>query len=193
MKAFIRDNLLIVISIALPLLVIILFALASIIPNLMATPPKYDLLLSLHDRAVPNSSQIRYNFVVKDGQLKADLSKLDKTNYQGNPRLFLYQHTSGVVKEIGFQIPADLGDFSDRTEVDVPEFIGRKLSSVLLAPDGYEFRGRRSGGGMMTELFGGRRNRTDISIVNGGAAVRLRLPDTDYWYNNVRFVAWVVE
>ena len=193
MKSFIRDNLLIVVSIALPLVVIILFALASTIPSLFATPPEYDLLLSLHDRATSNSSQIRYNFVIRDGQLKASVYEIEKTAYQGNPRLFLYQHSSGALKEISFQIPADIGDLTDSTEVAVPEFIGRELSATLLSPDGYEFRGRRSGGGLMTELFGGRRNRSDVSIAKNGAVVRVRLPSSEYWYSNVKFVAWVVK
>lgn len=193
MKSFIRENLLIVVSIALPLVVIILFALASTIPSLFATPPEYDLLLSLHDRATSNSSQIRYNFVIRDGQLKASVYEIEKTTYQGNPRLFLYQHSSGALKEISFQIPADIGDLTDSTEVAVPEFIGRELSATLLSPDGYEFRGRRSGGGLMTDLFGGRRNRTDVSIAKDGAVIRIRLPSSDYWYNNVRFVAWVIK
>ena len=193
LKSFIRDNLLIVVSIALPLLVIILFALASTIPSLLAPPPEYDLLLSMHDRVATNSSQIRYNFVVKDGQLKARVYEIEKTSYQGNPRLFLYQHSSGVVKEIDFQIPDDIGDLTDSTEVAVPELIGRELSATLLAPDGYEFRGRRDGGGLMTNLFGGRRNRTDVSIAKDGAVIRVRLPSSEYWYSNVRFVAWVIK
>ncbi len=193
MKSFIRDNLLIVISIALPLLVIILFALASLVPKLFAPPPEFDLLLSLNDRATSSSSQIRYNFVIRDGQLKARVYEIEKTNYQGNPRLFLYQHSSGVVKEVSFQIPDDIDDLTDSTEVAVPEFIGRELISTVLAPDGYEFRGRRSGGGLMTELFGGRRNRSDVSIAKNGAVVRVRLPSSEYWYSNVKFVAWVVK
>lgn len=193
MKEFLSKNLMIVVSIALPLLVILFFALASIIPGIFATPPEYDLLLSLHDRATPKATQLKYEFVIRSGQLKVELSKKDTDQYQGNPRLFLYQHASGEVKEISLQIPEDLGDLTESKEVPVPYFAGNKISDTLRAPDGYEFRGRSSGGGVMTELFGGRRNRTDVTIANGGAIIRVRLPTSDYWYNNVRFVGWVVE
>jgi hypothetical protein len=193
MKEFIRKNLMIVVSIALPLLVILFFALASIIPGIFATPPEYDLLLSLHDRATPKASQLKYDFVIRNGRLKVELSKKDANHYEGNPRLFLYQHESGETKEISLQIPQDPGDLTESKEIPVPEFADNKISDTLRAPDGYEFRGRSSGGGVMTELFGGRRNRTDVTIANGGAIIRVRLPTSDYWYNNVRFVGWVVE
>ena len=45
----------------------------------------------------------------------------------------------------------------------------------------------------MTELFGGSRNRKDVSIDKNGAVVRVRLPTSDYWYNDVRFVGWLVD
>jgi hypothetical protein len=45
----------------------------------------------------------------------------------------------------------------------------------------------------MTELFGGSRNRTDVSIAKNGVIIRVRLPTSDYWYNNVRFVGWVID
>ena len=193
MNDFLRKNLMIVVSIALPLLVITLFALASILPGVFATPPQHDLLLSLHDQTTPKTSRIRYNFVIRNGQLKAEVFESEKPRYQSNPRLFLYQHATGKVKEISFQLPEGIDDLSGSTEIPVMEFLSNKLSDALLAPDGYEFRGRSSGGGLMTELFGGRRNRSDVSIANGGAVIRVRLPSTDNWYNNVRFVAWVVE
>lgn len=193
MKEFIRKNLMIVVSITLPLLVILFFALASIIPGIFATPPEYDLLLSLHDRATPKASHLKYEFVIRSGQLKVELSKKDSNHYKGNPRLFLYQHESGEIKEISLQIPEDLGDLTASKEIPVPEFADNKISDTLRAPDGYEFRGRSSGGGVMTELFGGGRNRTDVTIANGGAIIRVRLPTSDHWYNNVHFVGWVVE
>ncbi len=193
MYDFLRKNLMIVVSIALPLLVVIFFALASVLPGLYTTPPAYDLLLSLHDRASPKSPQVRYNFTIKDGQLTAVVFKAEKPTYESNPRLFLYDHLSGEVSEISFQVPEGVGDLTEGEEILVPAFANRKVSEKLRAPDGYEFRGRRGGGGLMTELFGGRRNRTDVSIAKDGAVVRIRLPTSDYWYNSVRYVGWVIE
>jgi len=193
MKAFLRKNLMIVISIALPLLLVMFFALASFLPGLFSTPPAYDLLVSLQDRATAKTSPYKIQLVVKGERLKAIVVKLDEPNYENNPRLFRYSHSSGEVSEVSIPVPADFAELEESFEITIPELEGLKISDALRAPDGYEFRGRRRGGGLMTELFGGSRNRTDVSIAKNGAIIRVRLPTSDYWYNNIRLAGWIIE
>lgn len=193
MKAFLRKNLMIVVSIALPLLVVLFFALASLLPRLYSTPPAYDLLVSLQDRATSRTSPFKIQLVVKGEQLRAIVVKLDKPDYENNPRLFRYSHLSGDVTEVSIPIPENFSDLEEGFEIAIPELEGLKVSDALRAPDGYEFRGHRRGGGLMTEFFGGSRNRTDVSIAKNGAIVRVRLPTSDYWYNNVRLAGWIID
>jgi len=193
MKTFLRENLMIVVSIALPLLVAIFFVLASVLPGLWATPPEYDLLVSLQGRTTAKPSQLKIKLVVKDERLTAVATKSENPNYDNNPRLFRYSHENGEVSEISIPIPENIEDSGGGMEIPVPGLNGLRIIDTIQAPDGYEFRGRRRGGGLMTELFGGSRNRTDVSIAKDGAIVRVRLPTSDYWYNNVRFVGWVIE
>ncbi len=193
MKTFLRENMMIVVSIALPLLVVIFFALASVLPGLYSTPPEYDLLLSHQGRATAKTSPVKISLTVEEGRLKALVVKTDGTIYQYNPRLFRYDHLTGEVVEIDIQLPENVAELAEGSEIPIPELAGRKISAALRAPDGYEFRGRRRGGGLMTELFGGSRYRTDVSIAKNGAVVRVRLPESDYWYNDVRLVGWVIE
>ena len=183
----------IVVSIALPLLVALFFALASVLPGLYSTPPAHDLLLTLQGRATAKTSQVKINLMVEDEKIKIVAVKSEKTNYDNNPRLYRYSHLTGEVREISIPVPEKIPEPESSTEILVPELAELRLSDTLRAPDGYEFRGRRRGGGLVTELFGGSRNRTDVSIAKNGAIVRLRLPESDYWYNNVRFVGWVIE
>lgn len=193
MKTFLRENMMIVVSIALPLLVVIFFALASVLPGLYSTPPEYDLLLSHQGRATAKTSPVKISLTVEEGRLKALVVKTDGTIYQYNPRLFRYDHLTGEVVEIDIQLPENVAELAEGSEIPIPELAGRKISAALRAPDGYEFRGRRRGGGLVTELFGGSRYRTDVSIAKNGAVVRVRLPESDYWYNDVRLVGWVIE
>lgn len=193
MKTFLRENMMIVVSIALPLLVVIFFALASVLPGLYSTPPEYDLLLSHQGRATAKTSPVKISLTVEEGRLKALVVKTDGTNYQYNPRLFRYDHLTGEVVEIDIQLPENVAELIAGSEIPIPELAGRKISEALRAPDGYEFRGRRRGGGLVTELFGGSRYRTDVSIAKNGAVIRVRLPASDYWYNDVRLVGWVIE
>lgn len=182
----------IVASIALPLLVVIFFALASVLPGWYSTPPAYDLLVSLQDRATSRTSPFKIQLMVRGERLRAIVVKLDQPDYQNTPRLFRYSHLSGDVTEVSIPIPENFSDLEEGVEITIPELEGLKVSDALRAPDGYEFRGRRRGGGLMTELFGGSRNRTDVSIAKNGAIVRVRLPTSDYWYNNVKLAGWII-
>jgi hypothetical protein len=193
MKNFLRENLMIVVSIALPLLVVIFFALASVLPGLYSTPPAYDLLLSLQDKSTAKTSPVKISLVVEAEKLKALVVKLDNPGYEQNPRLFRYDHLSGEVVEVSIPLPANIIDMNAGFEIPIPGFAQLRISDALRAPDGYEFRGRRRGGGLMTELFGGSRNRTDVSISKNGAIIRINLPASDYWYNDVRLVGWVID
>jgi hypothetical protein len=190
MKAFLRENLMIVVSIALPLLVTVLFVVASLLPGLYVSPPSHDLLLTLQGGAAAGQSRVRLNFVLEDDQLRVMVSKLDEPGHISNPRLFRYEHDSGQVREISIPIPQDA---SDGSEIHVPGISGLRVDGTLSSPDGYEYRGRRRGGGLMTELFGGARRSTDVSIARDGRVIRVRLPSVDYWYNDIRFLGWVIE
>ena len=183
----------IVISIALPLLLVLFFAVASILPRLYSTPPAHDLLLSFQGTATAKTTQVRIYLSVIDGQLKAVTSPLDKTYYDNYPRLFRYHAASGEITEISIPLPDNITELKDGTEIPIPELAGVRVSDKLKAPDGYEFSGRRrGGGGFIMEMFGGSRNRNDVRISKNGAVIRVRLPTSDYWYNNPRFVGWVL-
>ncbi|MBT8070932.1 MAG: hypothetical protein KJO80_10915 [Gammaproteobacteria bacterium] len=193
MKAFLRKNLMIVVSIALPLLVVILFALASLLPGWYSTPPEHDLLLSLQERSSAKTSSYRISLMVRDERLIARVAKSEAGNYDHNPRLFRYDRATGAVTEITIPVPEHADDLEDGVELAIPLLAETRISDSLRAPDGYEFRGRSRGGGLLTEMFGGSRNRTNVSIARDGAVFRVRLPTSDYWYSDVRFVGWVIE
>jgi hypothetical protein len=192
-KKLFRENPMITVSVALPLLVALFFILASVLPGLWSTPPEHDLLVSLQGRTTAKPSRVRIKLVVQDEQLTAVAVKSENPGYDNNPRLFRYSHSSGEVTEISIPIPENIENSADGQIISIPSVEGLRVSDAIQAPDGYEFRGRRTGGGLMTELFGGSRNRTDVSIAKNGVIIRVRLPTSDYWYNNVRFVGWVID
>ena len=194
MNKFLRENLMIVVSIVLPLLVVILFALASVVPTLFATPPAHDLLLTHQAATIATESPVKISLSVQDNRLRALVVKSDGSNSDNNPRLFRYFHVSGEVREIKIPISGKLADLPEGTEIPVAELSGLRVSSAIRAPDGYEFQGYRNrGGGLMMDLFGGNRNRHSVTIAKDGAITRVRLPATDNWYNEVRFLGWVTD
>lgn len=182
----------IVVSITLPLLVVLFFALASLLPGLYSTPPAHDLLLSFQGRATAKTTQIRIDLSVVDGQLKAVTRSFDNAYHDNYPRLFRYHSSTGEILEISIPLPDNISEIKDGTEIRIPELAGVRISDKLKAPDGYEFSGSRRGGGFIMEMFGGSRNRNNVRISKNGAVIRVRLPTSDYWYNNPRFVGWVL-
>jgi hypothetical protein len=192
-RTFFRENLMIIVSIALPLLVAIFFALATVLPGLFAASPQHDLLLSLHGRSTDRTSELNIKFAVENGQVRVLAIQPEIPHTQDIPRLFRYDHAKNKVTEIAIPLPADTSGFEQETAIAVPELEDLKVVGTLVAPDGYEFRGRRRSGGLMMELFGASRNRTDVSIARNGSIRRIRLPASDYWYNDIRFLGWVIE
>ena len=108
MKTFLRKNLMIVVSIALPLLVALFFTLASVLPGLYSTPPAHDLLLTLKGRATSKTSHVKISLVIEDEQIKLLAVNSKEPGYDNNPRLFRYDHLSGEVREISIPVPENI-------------------------------------------------------------------------------------
>ncbi|MDH3510852.1 MAG: hypothetical protein OER85_08325 [Gammaproteobacteria bacterium] len=193
MKSFLRENTMIVVSIALPLLVVILFALASILPNLFSSPPAHDLLLTYQEWVVETESPVRVNLVVVNDRVKATVFKVKENDRGSVRRIFRYDHLAATVSEIHIPMPENIVELPDGAEIPIPELTDLKVSNLLRAPDGYEFRGHEGSGGLMRELFGVNRSRNDVNIANDGAIIRVRLPTSNYWYGDVRFLGWVID
>jgi hypothetical protein len=91
-------------------------------------------------------------------------------------------------------LPAAIENLPDGAELAVPELSALTVSTALRAPDGYEFQGNANGdAGLMTGLFGGGRARNGVTIAKDGAIVRVRVPVTQDWYSDIRFLGWVVD
>jgi hypothetical protein len=193
MKSFLRENTMIVVSIALPLLVVILFALASILPNVFSSPPAHDLLLTYQERVIETESPVRVNLVVVNDRVKATVFKVKENERGSVRRIFRYDHVAAAVSEIHIPMPENIAELPDGAEIPIPELTDLKVSNLLRAPDGYEFRGHEGGGGLMRGLFGVNRSRNDVNIANDGAIIRVRLPTSNYWYGDVRFLGWVID
>ena len=193
MKSFIKENLLIVAGIALPLLVVIFFAVANVLPNLYTPAPAHDLLLVRHQYHAIAGSPVKIVLTVQEGKLTASVAEasnsIERRMVLG---LFRYSHATGVVQEVDIPLPDDLANLSVGTELPIPDLEGVNLSGVLVAPDGYAFRvgGRRSG--LMTKMFGGRRHHDPV-IYNGGAVVRLNVPSSkNLTYSQAALLGWIV-
>lgn len=192
MRRILRDNPLLAVSIALPIVVVILFAGATAIPRLLVDPPSHDLLLTVESGDTSRMLPVRIALAVEGGKVVARAVKLGEYQQAYVPRLFRYDHASGSVSELHVPIPAFPDSLEDGQVIDIPDLAGVTVSADVRAPDGYEYRGRSHHRGLMVELFGTSGGNRKITVARRGAIVPINLPETDYWYYGVNFLGWVL-
>jgi len=198
MKAFLRDNPTIAFGLGLPLLLVVVFLLASGIPALLVAPPQYDVLYATD-----------YNNYQRGVQISVVERKV-QVIYQGStlgyqvPHLWRYSPENGSVREIGLVLPPDLepagrGTTSPEaaakiTTIEVPDLAGLTVDSSSVAPDGYEFSNglTRYSGDVFTGLFYSSRYRDEAVLTKNGRSIRLPNAGNRYYSNSTRFIGWIV-
>jgi hypothetical protein len=193
---FVKDNLVLVVGLTLPVLLMAGFLLASALPGRMADPPRHDLLFSTSEYPNP-PIPITVRLVVKDQVLTAQYTRLP-VPAGGYPngtwkKLYRYQASSGTVRELSFGFPADMDSVTGTREEVVEAAKGLRLDTTRQAPDGYELAfGDRRGGGLLLEIFGGSRD-YEPRLRKGGRSVAIPPLDGQppFGYNGIEFVGWV--
>ena len=125
---FVRDNLVLVIGVTLPVLLMAGFLLASALPDSLAEPPKYDLRFSTDD--YPSASiPVTVRLVVKDGALVAQYTR--PPNQTGSfglwKKLYIYEASSRRVRQLSFGLPADKATIEGTREEPVVSAAGLRL------------------------------------------------------------------
>lgn len=192
---FIKQNLVLVLGLALPVLLMAFFFIAATLPQTLADPPKYDMVFSAQDYSGGASIPVSLNFRVKDGVLKAQYVKLNPPgNYNGWRKLYLYEAKTQKVRELPFGFPADMDKITGTREDVVEETKDLKLDPTLQAPDGYELSyDGYSHSGLVNEIFWGGSYSREPRLRKGGSSVRLSANDdrTSFLYGNIQFLGWV--
>lgn len=194
-KDFFKENVVLVIGLTLPLILILIFFVATVLPKSMVSPPQYEMLFSTSQYNSQTPSPYLIGFVVKEGVLKARISKADTKNINyTSRRLMAYDGKTGSVREIAYDL-SKIGDAADGSEIILEETGNMKIDTSSKAPDGYEYDGPSYGhGGLVPELFigGGYRNQ-GLRVKKGMAAYKIpNVSNNYYYYNDVQFIGWVI-
>ena len=186
-----RENPMIAASIALPLLVVVFFLLATALPKWLVEPPAYSFVFTAPDYT-HRSPSIDVRFDVIDGRLRVRVYGAE-ASYRNTPRLYLFDHDTLTTREIHFDLPANKDSFEDGDEVDVPALQDAAILTDRVAPDGYELRGNGYvRDNLVTALFGGRRHR-NFSVHKSGAVFDIPNPGTNNYYYNLTFLGWLAD
>lgn len=192
---FIKKNPALAAGIGLPLLLILIFSLASIIPQWLVAPPQYDVVFSVQEYGSCGKDNAEVNFTTIQGKIKAEY-KYQKNNYCYNRKLYIFDAKTLVSNEIAFAIPQREGEEEQWKELDIPEIKSLELNISPVSLDGYKFADNYNhyyGGGFFP--FGhGYRSDNGAAISKNGRVFRLYPFFNNNYYNSnhVSFLGWVI-
>lgn len=190
MKNFIKENLVLVIGLALPVLLIVLFFAATVIPKMYSTPPQYEVLFSVQDYGYQNKPDYTIDFNVKNQQLMVKVKKTDgKDNYYNSKKLMAYDAKNEVMREIVI----DTSQFKGDAEILLAETKNMMIDTAMVAPDGYMMENQRYGNnGLVGGLFGGGRN-SGYRLKKGSVGYKINTLQNNYYYDQLHFIGWVIK
>jgi hypothetical protein len=187
---FLRDNAFLVAAVALPIVVVAFFMIATAIPRWRVPPPAYDLLVraASYDQSRP---RVLVEFDVRDGRVEGTARTVPENTFPPAWKLFLFEHETMTAREIPVRLPEISEGDPPRTFV-VEGLANRRVIDQTRAPDGYELTSTSSGSpGFVGELFGMRRYDRSASITNQGRVVSLRLPTPSQYYSPLTGLGWL--
>ncbi len=194
MKTWIKENLVLAIGLTLPILLIVLFFVATVIPKSMGTPPQYEMLFTVNKYDYQNKPDYLLDFKVKNKQLMVKAKKLDdKTNCCNATKLMAYDGKSETVREITIDIDKT-GAAASNAEVILEETKDLTIDTNAVSPDGYTLDDPNyNRGGLLGGLFGGGYQNSGYRLKKGGVGYKIPNAQADYYYNQLQFIGWVVK
>jgi hypothetical protein len=185
-----KENLVLVIGLALPVLLIALFFVATVLPKSFGTPPQYELLFTTTKYDYQNKPEYVLDFNVKNKQLMVKTKKYDEKNYNNASRLLMaYDAKTEAVREITI----DASKLSDGAEVLLEETKNMQLDTNNVSPDGYTLEGPNyNSSGLLGGMFGGGYRNNGFRIKKGNVGYKVPQHQPDYYYSDLKFIGWVV-
>lgn len=191
MKNFIKENLVLVIGLALPVLLIVLFFVATVIPKAYNTPPQYEVLFSVVNYNYQNRPDFDMSFSVKNKQLMVKPKKIEgKDNYNNTKKLMAYDAKTETLREIAM----DVSKFSDGAAMVLEETQAMTIDAATTSPDGYVLEGSNyNGNGLVGDLFGGGYRNQGYRLKKGSIGYKISNQQGNNYYDQMQFIGWVVK
>jgi hypothetical protein len=195
---FVKKNFALIVGLALPILLMLGFMVASSLPETVSTPPRFDLVFAVPDYPPNQAIPVSVRLVVKEGSLKAQYTKMAALPGYVNTawkKLYIYEARPRTVRELTFGFPADMNQIEGTREETVEATKSLKLDTTLQSPDGFELSyGDYRPRGLLTDIFwsGGYSNAPTLK--KGAVSVRLSASDGRpyFAYGPAEFVGWVI-
>ena len=201
MKAFLKENSVLIIGLSLPLILALLFLVVQFLGNINIAAPQHAVLFTTGN----NYSNHGHRIYVKDNQVHYAFntnSNIRNTNNnnayyeRSKPRLFIYNPTNNTSKELSVPV---VEKYKQNTDIVISGINAKNIVTTLSSPDGYALEtNHRRNGNLFTEILGGRRySGHSMNLKKGTKRVPIEIPVSQNPYNhysqNSRFLGWVIE
>lgn len=159
------------ISFALPVVMIIVIALSIFLPQYISHP-KYDFVYSVYDGYYSTSF-----YTLEKGKLVQNLVPVYEleNNYYRVPKLYRYDMQNNLTKEISFGEAQQYMYFSSE-----------------ISPDGYTIKESGMNGGIFPFSFDNSANTRSVYAVTKYSGKKLTIHEsTTPWSNQIHFIGWI--
>lgn len=187
-----KDNKILLAGILLPVLMMLIFLLASLLPNYFVAPPQYDVVFMVNG-FLPEA---RVEAKVINNQLQISFSCVQSNCQNGqltNQRLYLYKVKSNQLVQFPLTppvIPKDSRSFS--TQLNIPPALAQlNLNPNIESPDGYVLNTNYNNAAFIGGFFYSD-NPRKLSLNKMGKIVLIPLPLGRYDYSSIQFLGWVL-
>lgn len=191
MKLFIKENLVLITGITLPLMLALVFYAATFFDRVVTDPPQYRAVFATN-HYYHHNSKAPYRLYVKDGQLRFAYlppSEDDAHRNWQKPRLYIYNPKIDNTEEI--ELPT-ITDIDAKFDQAVMKLTDDHITTVQKSPDGYVFEYNYSNrGNLMTELFGGGSRYKSRYVLRKGSTI-VKIHSAQRYYSNAHFIGWIV-
>ncbi len=200
MSKWIKENLVLVAGIVLPVLLVGGFFVLNKAPRMLTDPPGYDFLLVAYRVDYQHPREFHLAFEVRDGKLHGKATPVKDEHSHLNRQhagIFRYHAAGNRFEQIVYELPDGLDELEAPLEFTVAETRHLELDKRSKSPDGFtfEYLGYRGRGGLLGEIFGMGRRRGDEYVLNkSGAHFKLPKPASDpyYYHHDMHLMGWIV-
>ena len=189
MKAFLKENLVLVVGISLPVLLALVFLAATHIQQVGTEPPQHKVVFATNYFKQTSYNHYPYRFIVEDDAVVLQYTPQEKNHWQNRePQLFVFDPVTQTSTEI--EVPK-IKDRENKADITISNTPKGEYVTTEQSPDGFLFEhDYRGGGNLMTEMFGGGyRSRSQRVLRKNG--YRMKVPQAERY--NTEFIAWVKE
>ncbi len=200
MKAFLKENSVLIIGLSLPLILALLFLVVQFFSNINIAAPQHAVLFTTGN----NYSNHGHRIYVKNNQVHYAFNKNSNSRSNNNnsyyernkPRVFVYNPINNTSKELPIPV---VEDYKQNTDVVITGINAKEILTTLSSPDGYALETNRyRRGNLFTEIIGGRSYSDHIiNLKKRTKRVPIEIPTSQNSYHyhnrNIRFLGWVIE